>query len=329
MSTSGNNSMDLSIQTEKISINDTIQQLIEVLEESIKKSMADAILFSGGIDTSVLAALTYRYSKIPLVTIVFKEAFSSDLQFSTMVAKHLGAEQHIKYFEVDEAVQAAHKVIRILEVFDPMEIRNSIPIYIGLEFCKKMGYHVVMTGDGSDELFAGYSFLFEKSLREIDEWIQNIVKTWSFSSSKLAKSLKIVVRQPYTSEDVVKLALRIPIQYKVLKKNNAVIGKYVLRKIAEKYLPKEVAWRSKDPIEVGSGANILSTIFAQMVSDEELNKLSKEVKLRNKEQAFYFKIFKTFGCDIPKAKNTSNACKYCGAEISNKFCRICGAYPAI
>lgn len=312
-----------------MTITSIIQQITDVLEKSIIEKPADAILFSGGIDTSVLAALTCRYSKIPLVTVVFKEAFSSDLQFSTIVAKHLGAEQHIKYFDVDEAIQAAYKVIEILKVFDPVEIRNSIPIYIGLEFCRKMGYHVVMTGDGGDELFAGYSFLLEKPLREIDEWIKNVVKTWGFSSSKLAKSLKITVRQPYTSEDVVKLALRIPIQYKVVKKDNKVIGKYILRKIAEKYLPEKVAWRSKDPIEVGSGASALNTIFAQMMSDKEFNELSKEVKLRDKEQAFYFKIFKTIGCKIPKAKDASNACKYCGAEVSNKFCRICGAYPAV
>ena len=260
---------------------------------------------------------------------VFKETDAPDLYFSTLVAKYLGAEHHIKYFGVDEAIRAAHNTVMILNVFDPMEIRNSIPIYLGLDFCKRMGYHVVMTGDGGDELFAGYSFLLEKSLREIDEWIQNIVKTWFFSSDKLAESLEMAVRQPYTSEDVVKLALRIPIQYKVLKKNNTVIGKYVLRKIAEKYLPKEVAWRSKDPIEVGSGANILSTVFSQMVSDEEFNNLSKEVKLRNKEQAFYFKIFKALGRKVPKAKNASSACKYCGAEVSNKFCKVCGAYPAI
>ncbi|MHA1593590.1 MAG: asparagine synthase C-terminal domain-containing protein [Candidatus Baldrarchaeia archaeon] len=303
------------------------QQLISALKSFMAENPVDAILFSGGIDTSLLASIAYQLSKPALITVIFKDAHAPDLHFSTLAAKTLGAEHHIKFFDLNEAIRAARKTIYILRTFDPVEIRNSIPILIGLEFAKKLGFRTIMTGDGGDELFAGYSFLLKMQPQEVETWIQKTVKTWSFSSNTLAKALGLTIVQPFTNKTVVNTALKIPINLKISKLNNKTIGKFILRKILESTLSPEIAWRNKDPIELGSGTSSLPQILNHMISDEEFRQLSKEVKLRSKEQALYFKIFKSLGLKIPKAKN-STPCKYCGAPTSNNFCKTCGAYPA-
>jgi len=302
------------------------------LEDAILNAISDdgeAILFSGGIDTTLIAVLAYKIRKLPLITVIFKETSPPDLKYSMLIAKHLGAEHHIKFFDINEAVSAAKEVIKILKVFDPVEIRNSISIYIGLRFCKNLGYKCVLTGDGGDELFAGYSFLYSKSREEVENWIKSVIRTWEFSSLKIGKYLKILVKQPFTNHNVINIALKIPISLKIARYRGRIYGKYILRKILEKYVPYAVAWRNKDPIEFGSGSTHLRNIFSKWVSEDEYDAFSKEVKLRDKEQAFYYKLFKSLGYVIRPAKNPLKACKYCGSEVENKFCRICGAYPAI
>jgi len=300
-------------------------RLLNVLEGPM-----DAILFSGGIDTSLLAVLAYRRRRVPLVTCVYKDADPPDLCYAVMLAKRLGAEHHIKYFGIEEAVEAAREVIRILRVFDPMEVRNSVVIYIGLRFCRDLGFEVVATGDGGDELFAGYSFLYDKPEDEVEMWIRNIVGRWSFSSVPIGRQLGVRVVQPYTHPEVVDLALRIPVKLKIARVDGRIYGKYVMRLLLERYAPRELAWRSKDPIEVGSGATRLSGVFAEMVTEEEFRSLSREVKLRDREQAYYYKVFRSLGYRVEPARDPSRACAYCGAEVAHGgFCRVCGAYPAL
>ncbi len=297
---------------------------------NIVSNYPDAILFSGGIDTSLITVLTYKFKRVPLVTCFFKEAEPLDFKYATLLAKQLGAEHHIKYFTVEEAVEATKEVIRILRVFDPMEIRNSITIYLGLKFCRDLGFRRIFTGDGSDELFAGYSFLYNKPKEYIKSWIREIAGRMYFSSKPIGEALDLIVEQPYISREVIDLALEIPVGYKVARVDNVVYGKYILRRILEKYVPKDIAWRSKEPIEYGSGSTKLREIFSQMINDNEFKNLCHEVKLRDKEQAYYYKVFKSLGYRIIRAKNSSKRCRYCGSEVSNSvFCRVCGAYPAI
>jgi len=297
---------------------------------NIISNFPDAILFSGGIDTSLITVLTYRFKRVPLVTCFFRDSEPRDFRYAIMLAKQLGAEHHVRYFTNEDAIYACREVIKVLRVFDPMEIRGSITIYLGLDFCKDLGFKRIFTGDGGDELFAGYSFLYDKSLKYIENWIKGIVNRWSFSSKLIGNSLGLTVEHPYTNEKVVKLALKIPVKYKIARVNGVIYGKYILRRILEKYVSRELAWRSKEPIESGSGSAVLSKFFSSMISDEEFRELNKEVKLRNKEQAYYYKVFRELGYRVIKSSDPSKACRYCGSEIvDDVFCRVCGAYPAI
>ncbi len=144
-----------------------MQELEEALKEFIEEKTPDAILFSGGIDTTVLALLANGFKETPLITVILSEAEGPDLEYSVSVAKELAALQHIKYFDVGEAKRAAREAIKVLRVFEPIEVRNSLAIYLGLELARDLGYSRVMTGDGADELLVGYDFLLEQPLNDI------------------------------------------------------------------------------------------------------------------------------------------------------------------
>ena len=301
--------------------------VLDVFDEVVQDYDAESLLLSGGLDTSIIACLASRRFKLKTLTVGLRGCEAPDLYYAELVAGHLGLPHEVKLFSVEEAREAVFHVVKTVKSFDPMEVRNDVPLFIALKRLREEGVKSVITGDGGDELFAGYSFLFKLTPRQVDEWIGNVVKRWFFASKPLGESIGLRVLQPFTDRRVVDLALRIPAEFKIAQHGGVTYGKYVLRKAFENLLPSEVVWRDKHPIELGSGSTKLSQIFR--VAPEEFEELSKIVPPTSQEQAYYLKIFmETFG-GIPKPKKGEKACPRCGGGVpeNEKYCRICGAYP--
>jgi asparagine synthase (glutamine-hydrolysing) len=298
-----------------------------VFDEVIQDYVADSLLLSGGLDTSIIACLASRYFRPRTLTVGFAGSEAPDLRYGKLVARQFNLSNEVKLFSLKEAAEAAVHVVRIIGSFDPMEIRNDIPIFIGMKRLKEIGVQSVITGDAGDELFAGYPFLFKLKAQEVDEWIKGVVDRWSFAAKPLGESIGLKVLQPFTDSRIINLALRIPAEFKIAERKGVIYGKYVLRKAFEDLLPAEVVWRTKDPVELGSGSTQLSKMFR--VSAKEFAELSKIVSLTSQEQAYYFKIYlEAFG-DLPKPKKGEKPCPRCGGGVpANKnYCKICGAYP--
>lgn len=157
----------------------------------------------------------------------------------------------------------------------------------------------------------------------------------SFSSIALANSLGIEVKLPYLDPEIKNFALNIPSKYKVRNEKRHIWGKWVLRKAFEKILPNEIVWRDKAPIEQGSGTFILPSLFNQEISDDYFNEKIKKyfekdkVKIRDKEQLFYYEIYRKL-IGIPNPINPKGKiCPYCYSNVEEKvnYCKICGSYP--
>ena len=303
------------------------EEVLKVFAEVIRDCVADSLLLSGGLDTSIIACLASRYFKPQTVTVAFASGEAPDLGYAKLVAKQFNFPNEVKLFSLEEAAEAAVQVVKTIKSFDPVEVRNDITIFIGMRWLKEAGVKSVLTGDGGDELFAGYPFLFKLKPREVDGWIRGVVERWFFAAKPLGESLGLKVLQPFTDRRIVSLALQIPAEFKIAKHNGVTYGKYVLRKAFEGLLPAEVVWRDKHPIELGSGSIQLNKVF--QVTPEEFAELSKIISLSSREQAYYFKIFlKIFG-GIPKPKKGEKPCPKCGGGIpaNQNYCKICGAYP--
>ncbi|MGB9728406.1 MAG: asparagine synthase-related protein [Thermoprotei archaeon] len=311
-----------------ITVNILTKELLNKLEASVKRHQGEAILLSGGLDTSVLAFLMKNLKPVA-ITAIFEQNHGPDLYYSKRVTEFLGFDHKIKIFKLDEALEAVRNVIHVLRTFDPMEIRNSITIYIALSYAKQLGLKSIVTGDGGDELFAGYSYMYKMKPQELEKYIKELSERWFFSAVPLGESLGLKIEQPYIDREFVDFALSIPPEFKVHEERNSIYGKWIVRKAIEGLLPDEIVWRTKDPIEIGSGSTTLTQIISKMINKEEFEKLGKEIILRDYEQAYYYKLFKEIIGNIPKPKSNEKRCSFCGAGVpaDSKYCRTCGAYP--
>lgn len=301
--------------------NKLFDRLKNELIDSVKRNSAEGLLFSGGLDTSILTAITPETIAIN----VSLENLAPDLKFAKMLEKYFRLKVYYRTIKIEEAISIIPEAIKILKSFDPA-IPNDIPVYFGLKFAKKLGLKSVMTGDGADELFGGYDYM--QSINNLDDYIRRISKKMYFSSNKIGEHFGLKIKQPYMDENFIKFALSIDRKFKIRKEQNKIFGKWVLRKAFENDLPKEIIWQNKRPLEVGSGTTELREIISDKISDDEFIKKRKiyPVKFINKEHLYYYKIYKNVVGKIPKPKKDEKSCNGCGAGMKhNAFhCKVCG-----
>jgi len=310
---------------------DVCKELRSKLKEATKKNRADAILLSGGLDTSILAFIAQPAIAF---TVALKDSQAPDLIYSEKVSKLLGIAHKKMEFSVEEALNALPEVIRILKTFD-LALPNDLSLYFALKLAQKNNVCSIMTGDGADELFAGYSHMASLPPKALKKYINQLSKSWHFSANELGEALGIEVKQPFLDKDFVRFALEISSEFKV--KNG--IGKHILRKSFEDLIPPEIVWRKKEPIEYGSGSNRLRKIIENMVSEEEFRAVKEKIgiKFMNKEHSFYYHIYNEVVGEIPQAsplggKAPANGegraeverCPCCGASMGKSHCRVCG-----
>ena len=297
---------------------DVCELLRNKLKEAVERSRADGMLLSGGVDTSILAFVARPSAGF---TVALKDSPASDLVYSEKIAKLLGIQHKKMEFTMEEAINTLPEVIRILKTFD-LALPNDLSIYFALKLARGSGISSVMTGDGADELFAGYSYMAELLPEDLEIYIRRLSQNWHFSAGYLGRALDVEIKQPFLDEDFVRFALEISTELKV----RDGVGKYILRKSFEDLIPPEIVWRKKEPIEYGSGSTKLHEIINSMVTDEEFQAARKEVDIKfiNKEHFFYWSIYNEVVGEIPKSRDDEIGCPCCGAAMGRYHCPTCG-----
>ncbi len=311
------------------------ETISQALEESVRHNLSDGLLLSGGLDTALLAYLASKWVKPSCITVALRGAPAPDVEYASLVANRLELSHYIHYFDNEELDEGIRAVITIMKTFDPMEVRNSAAIYVALKVARDHGITTLMTGDGCDELFGGYSFLFGLTKGQLYIALKKLSTNMRFSSVHIAEDLGVQVRLPFLDPHFRALATGLDPGLKVRYEKDQVWGKWILRKAFEGILPLEILWRPKAPIEVGTGTTILPSLMDSRISDlefkEEKTRYLNEDKviIRSKEHLFYYKIYRGL-VGIPYARTSSTRiCPDCGSNIEEKssFCRTCGAYP--
>ncbi len=309
-----------------------MDQCAEVLQNAVKECESEWIALSGGLDSSILAHLR-KDQKPQAITIITKDFLGTDLTFAQIIAKHTGLNLSLIQVSMEEIIDSINETIKILNNFNDIEIRNSIVPHLYLSSLKKKGVDSVITGDGADEIFAGYNFLLKKSNDELDEELERIKKIMHFPSKDIAKSLNMKVETPFLNENVIKFSYGIPISRKINVKEDKKFGKLILRETFEKDLPKNIIWREKSPMQDGSGTSNLTWLFNTIITDEifsqKKTKILEEdgVYIRTKESLHYYECFRK--SSSVKKSNSDRKCPDCDYEINlnSRFCRMCGKFP--
>jgi len=303
------------------------------LEEITLHCDAKWIAFSGGLDSSILGYIK-KEEDLNAITIIAKDFLGTDLTYSQIVSRHINIPLELKYVNTNEILDAVKNTIKILKNFNDIEIRNSIVSYLYLHALKEKNVKKVITGDGADEIFAGYNFLIKKDHDELQAELKRMKKIMHFTSEKIAHELGISVQMPYIDENIIKLAETLPIDQLVNQKNGTKFGKWILRKAFENDLPQNVIWREKTPMQNGSGTNGLTKLFDSVITDDVFHQKVKKIKnedgvlIRTKESLHYYELYKE-NFKIPELDSEKNICSDCKAElvINSNFCRMCGKFP--
>ena len=314
-------------------MNKQIAEIKAAIKEATLRCDSDWIALSGGLDSSIIAKIKNE-KNINGIAVITKDFIGTDLSYSQIIANYLKIPLELKYVNINDMLNAIEKTIKILKNFNDIEIRNSIVSYLYLNTLKEKNVTKVITGDGADELFAGYSFLIKKDHTELKNELERMKKVMHFTSQKIASSLGMSIQMPFVDKSVIKLVETMPIDLLVNQKNGTKFGKWILRKSFENDLPANVIWRKKTPMQDGSGTVNLTKLFDTIITDDifqnKIKKIKKEdnVIIRTKESLHYYEIYKQ-NFKIPDLQNDKDVCADCNSEISinSNFCKICGKFP--
>ena len=295
----------------------SLPKLKKALEDSVHKQlMCDVpygVLISGGLDSSVIAAIAAKYSKKRVESGDAEEAWwprlhsfaigldgSPDLKAAKIVADAIGTVHHECKYTIQEGLDALRDVIYHLETYDVTTIRAATPMYLMARKIKSMGIKMVLSGEGADEVFGGYLYFHmapnkEELHHETVRKLQKLSKYDCLRANKSMAAWGIEARVPFLGKEFLEYAMNIDPADKMCSDGKA--EKYVLRKAFEGIIPDEVLWRQKEQFSDGVGYNWIDSLKAnadEKVSDDNLANAKRKFPIQpptTKEGYYYREIF--------------------------------------
>jgi asparagine synthase (glutamine-hydrolysing) len=253
------------------------------------------VLLSGGLDSSLVASIVSRHAKKRVEDGERSEAWwprvhsftiglkgSPDLVAAKEVADFLGTVHHEFTFAVQEGIDALRDVIYHIETYDVTTVRASTPMFLLARKVKAMGVKMVLSGEGSDEIFGGYLYFHkapspEKLHVETCHKIKALSKYDCLRANKSTAAWGVEVREPFLDRDFLDIVMSVDPKEKMIRPQEGRIEKYIIRKAFDDkenpYLPASILWRQKEQFSDGVGYSWIDSLKAyaeQEVSDEQL-----------------------------------------------------------
>ena len=299
-----------------------IEKVRNGLENAVKAQlMSDVpygVLLSGGLDSSVIAAITQKFSKKRIESDSKEAAWwpqlhsfavglegSPDLVAAQKAADYIGTVHHEVHFTIQEALDALPDVIYHIETYDITTVRASTPMYLLARVIKSMGIKMVLSGEGSDELFGGYLYFHKApNAQEFhEELVRKMSKLHLYDCLRANKSLMawgVEGRVPFLDKDFIDVAMRLNPTDKMnikLDDGKQRMEKWILRKAFEDILPQDICWRQKEQFSDGVGYNWIDTLkkmTEEKVSDAEFERRENRFPVnppKTKEEYYYREIY--------------------------------------
>lgn len=242
-----------------------VQKYKRVLREAIKKRLTGleethlGVIFSGGIDSVLIAKLLQDEGKLITCYCVGTED-SGDIRSAQSVAQALGLDLKVHLLDEDQVLALLPELIQSVEESGLLQVEVAIPMYLAAKMAEQDGLRIMFTGQAADELFAGYTWyndVLDSGLLRLHEklWedLNLLYNDTLEREDKLTMAHSIELRAPYLDKDVIRVAMRISPRLKISGKDDR-MRKLVHRQAAfELGIPHEIAFRTKDPAQSGSG----------------------------------------------------------------------------
>lgn len=236
----------------------------EALHQALYKRIRDrervGVIFSGGIDSVLVAHLLRRF-EIPFTCYTAGFRGAPDLHYARAVAEQFGFPLHCREFDLEQLEGLLPDIIRTIEDRSQLQVEVALPIYASVAAAAERGERVLLTGQAADELFGGYSWYgrivdqegYDSFLRYAITDIEYLYKETLEREDKITMAHSIELRVPYLDLNLVRTALRIDPRLKI-QKGGDLLGKRIHRQLAEELgIPHEFAWRVKEAAQHGAG----------------------------------------------------------------------------
>jgi asparagine synthase (glutamine-hydrolysing) len=296
-----------------------IAKLRQALEAAVHQQlMCDVpygVLLSGGLDSSVISAITQRYAPNRIEEEDSVQAWwprlhsfaiglegSPDLFMARKVAKHIGSVHHEFIYTIQEGLDALRDVIYHIETYDVTSIRASTPMFLMTRRIKAMGIKMVLSGEGADEVFGGYLYFHKApNAREFhEETVRKLDLLHKYDCLRANKSTAawgIEVRVPFLDREFLDTAMAFNPAEKMTGPGK--MEKYPLRQAFQGYLPEEILWRQKEQFSDGVGYGWIDTlkkVTEEKISDTQMANARYRFPYNTpvtKEAYFYREIFES------------------------------------
>ena len=294
-------------------VDETCQLIRETFTQAVKKRLlADKEIHvgsfcSGGLDSSLVAAIVAEeIPNLHTFAVGMRDEdgeLSDDLKAARIAANHIGSSHHELIFTKADYYQALPTVIKKLESYDPSLVRCAVPCYFT---CKLASDYVtvVLTGEGADEIFAGYHYIKRLSKDLINHEVRrNLCSLHNINlqrADRIGMYFSLELRVPFLDVAMIDLAMKIDPTLKIRNFQEKRIEKWILRKAFEGtgYLPDEILWRSKVQYTQGAGCESIGQQLAeQEIDHEEFQRIKDQnpgAIINSREAAYYYKIFRQF-----------------------------------
>ena len=293
------------------------EDIRQALRAAVKKQMMSdvpyGVLLSGGLDSSVISAITESFAEHRIETGGQSKAWwprlhsfavglkgAPDLIKARKVAEHIGTVHHEINYTIQEGLDAIRDVIYFIETYDVTTVRASTPMYLLARVIKSMGIKMVLSGEGADEIFGGYLYFHKAPSAEEfhKETVRKLSKLHLYDCLRANKSLAawgVEGRVPFLDKEFLDVAMRTNPASKMCP--GSTIEKRIVREAFADMLPEEVAWRQKEQFSDGVGYSWIDTlkqITSEQVSDEQMAHAAERFPINTplcKEEYYYRSIF--------------------------------------
>lgn len=301
------------------------KSLCTAVKRQMMSDVPYGVLLSGGLDSSVISAITESYAERRIETDSRSRAWwprlhsfavglkgAPDLAKARLVADHIGTVHHEINYTIQEGLDALRDVIYFIETYDITTVRASVPMYLLARVIKSMGIKMVLSGEGADEIFGGYLYFHKAPSAEEfhKETVRKLSKLHLYDCLRANKSLSawgVEGRVPFLDKEFLDVAMRtnpkakmcsvLPASRSGEADPKASIEKRIVREAFEDMLPEEVAWRQKEQFSDGVGYSWIDTlkkITSEAVTDEQMAHAEERFPINTplcKEEYYYRSIF--------------------------------------
>lgn len=293
------------------------EDIRQALRNAVKKQMMSdvpyGVLLSGGLDSSVISAITQSYSERRIEDNSQTKAWwprlhsfavglkgAPDLAKARMVADHIGTVHHEINYTIQEGLDAIRDVIYFIETYDVTTVRASTPMYLLARVIKSMGIKMVLSGEGADEIFGGYLYFHKAPSAEEfhKETVRKLSKLYLYDCLRANKSLAawgVEGRVPFLDKEFLDVAMRTNPAAKMCP--GKTMEKRIVREAFSDMLPEEIVWRQKEQFSDGVGYSWIDTlkkITEELVTDEQMAHAAERFPINMpmcKEEYYYRSIF--------------------------------------